>query len=73
MSLLMAFMFLLAGVMCINRPARIVAWLASALKNPGNPEGPVWLHGRGVIYFIRVMGFLSLINAVMYIYLSQQA
>ncbi len=72
MNLLMAFMFLLAGVTCIHRPARIVAWLASALKKPGNPDGPAWLQGRGIIYFIRVMGLLSLINAVMYLYLSQQ-
>ncbi|MEK7323173.1 MAG: hypothetical protein AABZ84_08855 [Pseudomonadota bacterium] len=73
MTLLMAFMFLLAGVICISRPMRIVAWLDAALKKPGNASGPVWLQGRGIGYFIQVMGFLSLVNAVMYLYLAQQS
>lgn len=72
MSLLMAFLFLLAGIFCINRPTRIAAWIANALKNAGNPNEPAWLKGRGILFFIRLIGFLALINAVMYLYLAQQ-
>jgi hypothetical protein len=71
MSLLMALMYLMAGIVCINRPALIVKWLAAMLKSAGIPKQPAWLQGRGVVFFIRLMGFLSLINAVMYFYLAQ--
>ncbi len=71
MSLLMALMFLLAGILCINRPTLIVKWIAAMLKSGGFPGEPAWLQGRGIVFFIRLMGFLALINAVMYFYLAQ--
>ena len=71
MSFLMALMYLLVGIFCINRPTLIVKWIAAMLKSAGLPEQPAWLNGRGVVFFIRLMGFLSLINAVMYFYLAQ--
>ena len=71
MSLLLALMYLLAGIACINRPALIVKWVAALLKSAGIPNEPAWLQGRGVVFFIRLMGFLALINAVMYLYLAQ--
>ena len=71
MSLLMAIVFLLAGIFCINRPTVIVKWVAALLKSAGNPEEPAWLKSRGVLFFIRLLGFLALINATMYFYLAQ--
>jgi hypothetical protein len=71
MSLLMALMYLMAGIVCINRPALIVKWLAAMLKSAGIPKQPAWLQARGLVFFIRLMGFLALINAVMYFYLAQ--
>ena len=73
MSLLMALMFLLAGILCINRPILIVKWIAAILKSAGNPNEPAWLNSRGVLFFIRLMGFLALINATMYFYLAQNS
>lgn len=71
MSLLLAFLYLLAGVLCINRPALIVKWIAAILKSAGNLHEPAWLHGRAVLFFIRLLGFLALINATMYFYLAK--
>lgn len=70
MSLLMAFMYALAGIVCINRPALIVKWLAAMLKGAGMTGEPAWLRGGAIVFFIRLMGFLALINAMMYLYLT---
>ncbi len=69
MTLLMALTFLVTGILCINRPERIVAWIADMLKRSGNPNEPPWMKGRGVLLFIRFIGFLALINAAMLFYL----
>lgn len=71
MTILMGLMFLLAGIVCINQPTLIAEWVGNLLKRAGNPNEQAWLKGRRIIFFIRLIGFLALINAVMYLYLSQ--
>lgn len=68
MTLLMAFVYFFAGIICIHRPAHLVAWIGNALKRTTNTNEPQWLKGRGIIFFIRLIGFLALLNAVMLFY-----
>ena len=68
----MALAFLVAGVFCIHRPERIAAWLADAMRRAGGGQGtaPAWAQGRGTVLFIRFIGLLALLNAVMLLYVS---
>ena len=68
MTLLMAFIYFLAGIVCINRSARLAEWMGNALKRATGDAAPPWLKGRGVIFFIRLIGFLALLNAVALFY-----
>ena len=67
-TLLMALIYFLAGITCIQRPARLVEWMGKTLKRGTTGAEPQWLHGRGVIFFIRLIGFFALLNAVMLFY-----
>jgi len=71
MSLFLVLLYLVAGSACLTRPALIIKWIATLLKSAGSPDEPAWLRGRGVVLFIRLIGFLALLNAVMYLYLGQ--
>lgn len=70
MSLLMALLFLIAGVFLIQRPRIAAGWIALLFKGGGG-EAPAWLYGRGMIWFVRGLGFLALVNATMYFYLAR--
>src|SRR3569623_3381353 len=72
MSTLMALAFQVAGVFCIHRPARIAAWLAAAVRRAGGGQGtaPAWAQGRGTVLFIRFIGLLALLIAVLLMYVS---
>jgi hypothetical protein len=67
----MALLYLAAGIWCVNRPGRIVEWMGKALKRAGNFKEPEWLKGRSLPFFIRLIGILALINAVMLFYTAQ--
>ena len=71
MTLLLALIYLAAGILCINRPSRIAEWIGKALLRSGNAGRQKWLKGRGMIFFIRLLGFLALVNAVMLLYTAQ--
>ena len=71
MTLLLAIIYLAAGVLCINRPDRIAEWIGKALQRHGNAGQQKWLKGRGIVFFIRVLGVLALINAVMLFYTAR--
>jgi hypothetical protein len=71
MTLLTALIYLLAGILCINRPSRIVQWIGKALKRSGNFKEPEWLKGRGILFFIRLIGFLAFVNAVTLFYTAK--
>jgi hypothetical protein len=73
MTLLMALLYLLAGILCIHRPGRITEWIGKALRRSGNANEPEWLKGRGVLLFIRTIGFLALVNAVMLFYTAKNS
>ena len=73
MTLLMALIYLAAGILCINRPGRIVESIGTALKRAGNFNEPAWLKARGIIVFIRLIGVMALINAVMLFYTARHA
>lgn len=66
----MAIAFLVAGGLCIQRPERIAQWLGDTMKGVGGGEAAeaAWLRGRGMILFIRFIGALALLNAVMLLY-----
>lgn len=68
MSLLMALLFLIIGVSLIQRPQIVAGWIARLFKG-GN--APAWLYGPAVLWFIRVMGLLALVNAAMYFYIAR--
>jgi hypothetical protein len=68
MTLLMALVYFLAGILCIHRPALLVEWIGNALKRTGNAKAPEWLGGRGIIMFIRLIGFLAMLNAIVLFY-----
>jgi len=74
MSLLIALIFLVVGIICVNRPARIVQWISDAMRRAGHGEikGPGWLQARSVIILIRLVGILALLNAVTLIYIASQ-
>ncbi|HFD92828.1 MAG TPA: hypothetical protein ENJ22_06020 [Gammaproteobacteria bacterium] len=66
---IMAFFFLLAGIVCIQRPRQLLAWLLAYFTRAGLlQEGPPgWAQGSGIILFIRILGFLSLLNFTMHL------
>lgn len=66
-TLVMALIYLVAGVVCIQRPALPLRWIANALKRAGDKE-PRQLQGRGLILFVRLIGFFALLNAVTLFY-----
>ena len=63
-TLMIALIYFIAGVICVQRPARLVEWLGKAVSRTTDGGRPSWLQGRGVIYFIRFIGALALLNAV---------
>ena len=73
MSLLMALLFLITGVFCIQRPRVVAAWIALLFTRGDGGKTPAWLQGRAVLVFIRLMGFLALVSATLYFYLARNA
>lgn len=68
MTLLMALIYFLAGIICIQRPAQLLALLGNALQRTTKSEAPAWLEGRAVLFIVRLIGFLALLNGVMLFY-----
>ena len=68
MTLLMALIYLIAGVTCIHRPERLTKWMANALKRTEDGKILQWIRGRGILFFIRLIGFLAMLNSVMLFY-----
>lgn len=69
-TMIMALFFLWAGVYCLHRPRQVQQWLVTFYRhNKPDGEVPVWLSGRGVVQFTRLMGVLCMINFVMLLYL----
>ena len=68
MTLLMALIYFLAGIICIQRPAQLLTWLGNALQRTTKAEAPAWLKGCSVLLIVRLFGFLALLNAVMLFY-----
>jgi len=68
MTLLMALIYFLAGIICIQRPVQLLAWLGNALQRTTKAEAPAWLKGRSALFIVRLIGFLALLNAVMLFY-----
>ncbi len=69
LNAVMAFFFLVAGIVCIQRPRRLLAWLLAYFSRAGLfQEGPPsWTQGPGILLFIRILGFLSLLNFTMHL------
>lgn len=60
----MACTFLAAGILCIQWPGRVVRWLGAILgENPG--EGSADRRWRRLVWFVRFLGALALVNATM--------
>ncbi len=73
MTLMMAVFFLWVGVRGINRPEKIQDLLSTFWKTSarGNEESPMLqiINSGGTRVFIRLMGFLCLVNFAMLVYL----
>lgn len=72
MSILMALLFFIAGVYCVQRPARIAQRLVEAVKHasPGNAALSAWVETRGMVWSIRLLGLFALLNAVTLFYVA---
>ena len=68
MTLLMALIYFLAGIICIQRPAQLLTWLGNALQRTTKAATPAWIKGRSALFIVRLIGFLALLNAVMLFY-----
>lgn len=68
MTLLVAILYFLAGFICIQYPARLIEWITGMFKKTTAAETPGWLKGRGIIFFVRLVGILALVNAVTLFY-----
>lgn len=68
----MALLFLFAGIVCLRRPAHLAQWMADAIQraSPGNAAQYAWVRGQGMLFFIRVLGFLALLNALALFYIA---
>ena len=64
----MALLYFIAGVFCIHRAARLVEWAGNALQRTRGDKRPQWLQGRGIIVFIRLIGFVAMFNAIALFY-----
>ncbi len=64
LSFIMAIFFLIAGIVCINKPKQLLQWVVKFFMNAEDSQGeaPAWTQGYGIILFIRILGFLSLLN-----------
>lgn len=69
-TLIMAVFFLWVGVACLHRPQRVQYWLVNFYKsNRPDRRAPAWMQGRGLTFFIRVVGALCLVNFITQVYL----
>ena len=69
-TLIMAVMFLWAGVVCIHRPQRVQQWLVGFyMQNKPNSTAPGWMQSCTLVYFIRVVGLLCMVNFISQLYL----
>jgi len=72
MTTLMAIVFFVAGGICLTKPSRIIDWLndiASRMRGKDAPSHDA-AKNPGLVFFIRVVGFLALINAVMLLFVA---
>ncbi len=69
LNFIMAFFFLVAGIVCIQRPRQLLAWMFAYFTRAGlfQDGPPPWAQGSGIILFIRILGFLSLLNFTMHL------
>ena len=72
MTLLVAIACFVAGGVCLTRPRRIVEWIIEKAARARGKDAPVSdaADNPGLLLFIRVIGFLSLINGVMMLYIA---
>ena len=66
MTLLLTIVFFVAGGVCLTRPKHLIEWMtALAARMQGKDASSYKVtENQGVILFIRIIGLLSLINAV---------
>ena len=67
-TLFMALAYFVIGAVCIQNPARLLGWVSDTLKRMGNDKVQTPLNGRGIVFFVRLIGFLALLNAGMLFY-----
>lgn len=72
MTLLLAIMFFVAGGICLTRPRRLVEWMTSLAARMQGKDAASFkaTENQGLLLFVRVIGFLALINAVMMMFVS---
>jgi len=72
MTLFVAMACFVAGGVCLTKPRRIVEWIinkmARARGTDASPSDAA--NNPGLLLFIRVIGFLSLINGVMMLFIA---
>jgi hypothetical protein len=72
MYLIAAIAFFVIGGICLTKPERLVDWMKEKASRARGAKDmrPDSLKNPGLLLFIRVIGFLALINAVMMFYIA---
>ena len=72
MTLLLTIAFFVAGGICLTRPKRLVEWMTKlAARMQGKDASSFkFTENQGLLLFVRIIGFLALINAVTLLFVS---
>lgn len=70
MTIFMAIAFFVAGGVCLTQPRRVVGWLIAKVAKARGKNAPSLeaLQNPGLLMFVRIIGFLALINGVMMLF-----
>jgi len=72
MTLFLAIVFFVAGGICLTRPKYLVEWMTTLAARMQGKDASSFksLETQGLLLFIRIIGFLALINAVTMLFVT---
>ena len=75
MTLILTILFFVAGGICLTKPKRLVEWMTMLASRMQGKDATSFraMENQGLLLFIRVIGILALVNAVMLLFITSVA
>jgi hypothetical protein len=75
MTLILTILFFVAGGICLTKPKRLVEWMTMLAARMQGKDATSFraMENQGLLLFIRVIGILALVNAVMLLFITSVA